>query len=181
MQPSRISLGVKVIKIFSNEGTFRKKNMSYTEIYRVTTKGNTRLEGEVQNSHRGAMSVWNYLEEKYLPPFFLHGQKFSRMFGEMQEVWNLSKDPRLTESERICLMSTFDNVVVLAEDIPKLLKAFREFPGNTSLPEQADIIESIPKDKRLLGICWNQTSVNADIPAKNITGKYWSLFESQSS
>lgn len=150
--------------------------MSYTEIYRVTPKGNTRFEGEIHNAFRGAMAVWKYLEEKYLPPFFLHGQKFNRMFGEMQEVWDLSKDQRLSEAERICLLSTFDNVMVLKEDIPKLCAAFREFAGETSLPEQATLIETIPKDN-MWGIVWNQTSVNGDLPGKNVKDKAWSLFE----
>lgn len=155
--------------------------MSYTEIYRITKAGNTVLAGEIQNSWRGAMAVWNYLEEKYLPQKFAYGMKVSRMvsFDEtgQQEVWGLSKDPRLSEAERICMMSTFDNVMVRKKDFDRLCKAFREFPGPTSLPEQADLIEVTAKIKNCEGICWNQTSVNADIPAKNVKGKYWDLFK----
>lgn len=154
--------------------------MSYTEIYRITKAGNTKFEGEIRNAHRGAMAVWTFLEDKYLPPLIKYGQNFSRVVcsndEEIQPLWDLADDTRLTDSERICLLSTFDNVMVLKADIPKLTKAFREFPGNTSLTEQADLIESITS-KNFEGICWNQTSVNADIPAKNVNGKYWNLFD----
>jgi hypothetical protein len=151
--------------------------MSYTEIYRITKKGNTVLAGEIRNAHRGAMAVWTFLEDKYLPPNIKYGQKMTRMIGDAQEVWDLAKDTRLTDGERICLLSTFDNVLVLKEDVFRLTKAFREFTGITSLSEQADVIEKAATHKNCYGVCWNQTSVNADIPEKNITGKYWSLFD----
>lgn len=156
--------------------------MSYTEIYRITKAGNTIMVGEVRNSHRGAMAVWTQLEDKYLPPFIKYGQKFTRMMDETeaQHVWDLCKDPRLSEAELICLLSTYDKVLVLKEDIARLCKAFRDYPGQTSLPEQADIIEKLATHKNCYGVCWNQTSVNADIPEKNVAGKYWSLFDHDS-
>jgi hypothetical protein len=154
--------------------------MSYTEIYRITKAGNTIMAGEIQNSWRGAMAVWNILEDRYLPPKLVYGMKISRMSSfspaDQQEVWDLVNDTRLTESEKIVLQSTFDNVLVLKDDIYKLTKAFREFNGNTSLPEQADLIEQIATHKNCWAICWNQTSVNADIPPKNVKEKYWNLF-----
>lgn len=67
--------------------------------------------------------------------------------------------------------------MVFKDDFERLCKAFREFPYNTSLPEQADAIERIAKDAHCHAICWNQTSVNADIPAANVNGKYWNLFD----
>lgn len=155
--------------------------MSYTEIHKITKIGNTRCIAEIRNAHRGAMAVWTILEDRYLPPIIKYGQKMTRMISFMedrtQEVWDLAKDQRLTEAERICMMSTFDNVMVYKEDFKRLCTAFREFNGETSLKEQADIIEKLEKDKTLVAICWNQTSVNADIPLKNVKGKYWNLFE----
>lgn len=157
--------------------------MSYTEIYKVTKSGNTKLFAEIKNSHRGAMSIWNYLEEKYLPPLNRYGMKISRAISfekeDIDELWGLQHDNRLSESEKIALLSTFDNVVVLKQDIPRLCKSFREFPGNTSLHEQADLIEKLINDRHCFAVFWNQTSVNADVP-KNISGKYWNLFEHSS-
>lgn len=153
--------------------------MSYTEIYRITKSGNTKLAGQIRNSFRGAMAIWNALEEKYLPPYAPYGFKMSRMItdGKMQEVWDLSKDSRLSEDERIVLISTFDNVLVEKKDFNRLCEAFRNFKHETSLTEQAEIIEKLSMDKNTYGVCWNQTSVNADIPDKNVKERYWNLFE----
>jgi hypothetical protein len=153
--------------------------MSYTEIYRISKVGNTKLVAEIRNSHRGAMSVWTILEDRYLPPFVRYGQKMTRMITdtESQAVWDLANDSRLTEPERIALISTFDNVACYKKDFGRLCSAFREFIGNTSLPEQADVIEKLANDKNAIGVCWNQTSVNSDIPEKNVNDKVWDLFE----
>lgn len=152
--------------------------MSYTEIYRISKVKKTKMVGEVKNAFRGAMAVWDALDKKYLPPFTKYNMPFSRMIGdEIKEVWALADDVRLSESERICLLSTFDNVYVLREDIPRLTKAMREFPHSSSLLEQAEIIETLTKDKNCWAVCWNQTSVNADIPGERINDKYWNLFE----
>lgn len=153
--------------------------MSYTEIYRITKAGNTKCVAEIRNAWRGGMAIWTTLEDKYLPPLIKYGQKFPRIMTPVsaQEIWDLSEDERLTESERICLLSTFDNVMCYKKDFTKLCQAFREFGGLTSLPEQADIIEKLFSDKYTFAVCWNQTSVNADIPLKNVKGKYWNLFE----
>lgn len=152
--------------------------MSYTEIYRISKVRKTKMIGEVRNAFRGAMAVWDSLDKKYLPPFIKYGMPFSRTIGpEISEIWNLVDDVRLSESERICLLTTFDNVYVLKKDIPKLVKALREFPHESSLSEQADIIEKIISDKTCWAICWNQTSVNGDIPGDRISDKYWNLFE----
>lgn len=165
--------------------------MSYTEIYRITKAGNTKLIGEVKNAWRGAMAVWESLEKAYLPilprPMWLSENDYvergfwrtSSPFGDaLKPIWALSEDKRLSESERICLLSTFDNVLVLKEDLPRLLKAFREFPYDTSLKEQAEVIEAATHDKHLFAICWNQTSVNGDIPGDKIDDNFWDLFKS---
>lgn len=133
--------------------------MSYTELFKVKSDGNAESFNEVRNAFRGAMAVWNSLEKKYLPE-----TPFSRLFGsEAQKVWDLVKDERLTSEERICMASTFDNVMVKRENLPKLIVAFRKFPSETSLPEQADLIEmEMNLDEDLVAIGWNQTSVNGD-------------------
>ena len=43
--------------------------MSYTEIYAVNKNGDVEEYEDIQNAWRGAMAVWNILEERYLPPF----------------------------------------------------------------------------------------------------------------
>lgn len=154
--------------------------MSYTEIYRISKVKKTKLVGEIRNSFRGAMAVWNSLDKKYLPPFTKYGMPFSRTIGEeIKEIWGLVDDVRVSETEKICLLSTFDNVYVLRNDIPRLIKAMREFPHEASLPEQADIIEKLIIDRNCWAVCWNQTSVNGDIPGDRISDRYWNLFEDE--
>jgi len=151
--------------------------MSYTELFGLT-KDSTENIGETRNAWRGAMAVWVILEKKYLPKFIpdwaigLGGTKqeegYSRTstFGEnskMGEIWGLINDSRLSRSEKIVLASTFDNVLAKVDTIDQVLLAFREFNGETSLREQADVIEqAIKGNPELIAIGWNQTSVNGD-------------------
>lgn len=123
------------------------------------------------------MAVWVFLEKKYLPKYTPdwaikigeENKDYSRTGAmceknnPMQEIWSLFKSDKITSSERIVLGSTFDNVLVKVRGISKVLKAFREFGGETSLKEQSDLIEkAIKKNKKIIAIGWNQTSVNGD-------------------
>lgn len=179
--------------------------MSYTEIFKFNKTGNAEPVNEVKNSWRGAMAVWNIMDERYLPSFVPEWAKISSMplsekyyrtsdQEKIKEIWALADDPKVSEIDKIVLGSTFDNVIVLKENLPLLVKAFREFEGNTSLKEQADIIEeALKEDSELLAISWNQTSVNEDcwrnfggrteededIPYNILTmiDRHWELFE----
>ena len=154
--------------------------MSCTEIFGLK-KNTVEFIGETRNSWRGAMAVWVFLEKKYLPKYVPDwafrpdgsridtNQEYSRTsaMGQkdnpMKEIWDLFKSPKVTESERIVLGSTFDRVLAKVKSIDKVLQAFREFEGDTTLKEQADIIEqAIKGDPEIVAIGWNQTSVNGD-------------------
>jgi hypothetical protein len=149
--------------------------MSYTELYGLT-KNSVLSIGETRNSWRGAIAIWCILEKKYLPKFIpewavalgKQNEDHSRASvmsddGPIKEIWGLSKSPKLTKDEKIVLGSTFDNVLAKVESIDKLLFAFRNFKGETSLKEQADIIEkAIKNNPEIVAIGWNQTSVNGD-------------------
>ena len=43
--------------------------MSQTEIYGFDQSGNAYFKAGIKNSWRGAMAIWSFLEEKYLPPY----------------------------------------------------------------------------------------------------------------
>lgn len=132
--------------------------MSYTEIFKFTPHRVKKI-GEIQNSHRGAMRVWLILDEKYVPGFdYVHTRDIMKTW---ESVWDLFPGDALPEDERIVLGSTFDRFMVYKKDIPRLLKAFRSFVGNTSLSEQADIIErEYLSNRKLVAIAWNQCSVS---------------------
>lgn len=135
-------------------------SMSSTEIYAVCPDGTVENLCDVSNARRGAMSTWRYLSVKYLGADIIYDER-------MDALWKLHKDARLTEAERICLLSTFDDVLVEAAQLPRLCQAFREVAASieyTNLPQQADAIEAYATEHpEILGVAWNQTSVKSDV------------------
>lgn len=157
--------------------------MSYTEIFGFDKEGNAYSAGEVRNAFRSGMAIWNILEQRYLPlyrpahaPKWVPDDKLESHLGykpsrcsafmdrdAMKEVWNLANNKEVLEVDRICLFTTFDKCLIKREDIEKVIKAFNEFDGETSLKEQALILEELLKDENCIAVGWNQTSVNCDI------------------
>lgn len=162
--------------------------MSCTEIYTFDKNGDAHHYGNVRNAWRGAMAVWRIMEERYLPPYipdyvrpcwwFHEGitqEEMNKHLGYVpsrlspltpeeckEEVWALVNNDAVPEKERIVLGTTFDKVLVKREHIPTVIEAFRSFCGDTTLPEQADLLEKIMQDPDVIAVGWNQTSVNAD-------------------
>lgn len=161
--------------------------MSYTELFGFDRKGNAYPQAEVENAWRGAMAIWNIMEKRHLPP-----APYSRLMNpvEAKKIWGLYADKRVPMHERIVLLSTMDKCLVKKEDFPRLIEAFRKFEGDTSLPEQADILETMMADDDCIAVGWNQTTVSAshwsrydedaddEIPYNCLTGEdhFW-LFD----
>lgn len=155
--------------------------MSSTEIYVFRKDGYAEKYAKVHNSWRGAYTIWTMLEKKYLQshrpyydPTLKHAPRgyWSRFdcvsYNEeerqkaLKEVWDLANEGGpLTENERIVFVSTMDWMICKFEDLPELIKAYRNFRGDTSLPEQAGILENILNEKDVIAIGINQTSVSA--------------------
>lgn len=164
--------------------------MSCTELYSFDKTGNAHHFGDVRNAWRGAMEVWRIMEERHLPSFVPEYVKFfywyhpgisqeeveahlgykptrcMPSFGDgenpMHEIWELANNEDVPEFERIVLCTTFDDILVRREQIPMVIDAFRRFGGETSLPEQADVLEKMLADPDIIAVGWNQTSVNGD-------------------
>lgn len=179
--------------------------MSCTEIYTFNQKGKPSLYAEIRNAHRGAMAIWAYMEEKYLPPYMpdwargtVLSFKPSRCTADahiFQEITDLHENPKVSETDKIVLKTTFDMLVVKKEDLPKVINAFIIFGAKTSLPEQAEILEKIMQDSSIIAVGWNQTSVccdtwmnfggydkqkNCEIPYNLLTmTKHWFLFDNE--
>lgn len=142
--------------------------MSSTIIYGFNKKGNAFLLGETRNAWRGGVAIWCELEKRHLPPYYGRYDKIRPISRAMafsdenaaKEIWNLADRKDIPLHERIVLHTTFDHCLVKAEDVPKVIDAFRKFGGTTSLPEQADTLEKLPEGTIAVG--WNQTSVVAD-------------------
>lgn len=129
--------------------------MSYTEMFGFDKKGDAYNLADIKNSWRGAVAAWNYIYNKYVggdfPMFGEEGFKqFPANFDKMEEV------------DQIVLLTTYDYALIKREDFQKVINAFRDFKGDTSLKEQADIIEESLEDEDCIAIGWNQTSVNGD-------------------
>lgn len=161
--------------------------MSATEIYGFDQNGDAHQVGQVENAWRGAMAIWMALEQLYLPEYVpewakglpddfiqrFHQEGFSRLSDilnreAMKDIWVLFEKDEVHLVDKIVLGTTFDYVVVKREDMPRLLKAFREFEGNSSLEEQAGIIQTMYESGEWMAVAWNQTSVN---------GESWDKFE----
>lgn len=153
--------------------------MSATIIFAFGKDGNIKDSYEISNAFRGAMAVWLELEKRYLPPAIWKFEpehptppNWSRMYGynddQAQEVWNLFSNKDVSLNERICLGTTFDNVLVKKEDIKTVISAFKAFGGGTSLPEQAKILEVLADDDDCIAVGWGQT---------NVCGENWECYE----
>jgi hypothetical protein len=147
--------------------------MSYTELFKFKKNGDAEDLGEVHNAWRGAMAVWKIMEDRYLPPYMPEwargdtSKTYSRTsgFGEdnpLKEVWALGTREDVSEVDKIAMGTTYDNVIVSRENIQKVIDSFNAFEGETSLPEQAKLLEEALKDEDMIAVSWNQTSVCGD-------------------
>ena len=138
--------------------------MSSTVIYAFDREGNACKEIGIRNAWRGAMSVWDIMESRHLPPYYMQGIKLRRVIcgaAAANEVWALADNKEIPEHERIVMLTTMDKCLVKKENLPKVIEAFRKFDGITSLPEQADILEKLLADDNCIAVGWNQTSVSS--------------------
>ena len=145
--------------------------MSSTELYGFNANGFAEFIGETQNAFRGAFVVWETLEKKYLEPLPLKnsaGRSFTRaVSGEgLDDLWELPYTDKISRTEKIVLLSTFDRSIVRSSNIDELINAFNSFDSifdlcatYTSLVEQAEILEKHKNNYIAFG--FNQTSVNS--------------------
>jgi hypothetical protein len=102
---------------------------------------------------------------------------------DYKAVWGLFKKPNITVYERAILGSTFDQVILEKEHFDRfyedVMKYAVYYPAGT-LIKQAIAIQKLSK-RNVIGVCWNQTSVNGDMYenlkeyAKN--DELWSLYK----
>ncbi len=113
---------------------------------------------EFRNSWGGASYVWSAICAK------IFGDP-QRWLFKAEELWPLYKDARLTDVERITLASTFDRVLVRAEEGKRLASILRAFveahppeKGQAcNLLDQAAILEAV-EPGAVIG--WQQTTVS---------------------
>lgn len=139
--------------------------MSRATLHAFRNDGEISNFAEYKNAHLGAVIVWTKMGEKYGVP-----NAETMIFNDAvaQKIWNLGRDEKVAEHDRITLVTTFDRVIVYAKDFPRLVAAMREsakwLPPHCHISAQADDIEKIIELNRTstdstIAIAWTQTSV----------------------
>lgn len=83
---------------------------------------------ELQNAWGGAAYIWDCLYNKYLKnPDKEYDNWLSSVMKEPNKLWNLVDDERLPMFAKVCLMYTFDRIIVKKENFVKLSQDFDEF------------------------------------------------------
>lgn len=133
--------------------------MSRTELYIVKNTGELELYKEFGNSHRGASLLWHNLGKKYLGGLKWHNKK------EMEKLWRLDQDPRISREEKILLISTFDHFLIKKENLPKLIEACEKvyFEDIGHFKDYPEVMKEIMKLEDIIAIAWNQTSVSSGV------------------
>lgn len=85
--------------------------MSYTTLYILNQKSTT-YQKEYSNSGVSAPLVWDYLSIKYLGLKRMPLGYSSDKEQDLQRLWDLAVDPRLSEDEVVVHRMTFDNEYV---------------------------------------------------------------------
>jgi hypothetical protein len=141
--------------------------MSKTTMYAFPTSGPRKVFKEFFNAWGSAFRVWKALATKYL------GNGFGWMLNgsEAQKLWDLSTDVRLSPTERIVLLSTFDYALVNVDKMASVSTAFRDFvrmyptKNVCHLTSFADALDEIREGRHgleidVIAVGWQQTSVN---------------------
>lgn len=132
--------------------------MSSLEIYGVRPDGDVVSFTDLRNSWRGAALVWSELGTKYLS----HSKSACLIDdGASERVWKLVSDPRLTEAERVVLLSTFDGVWIPIGMFPLFARSCEEFARQHPDSHYATIPSVLERMRTegFVGYCANQTSV----------------------
>ena len=131
--------------------------MSQTIIFAFDKEGNSEEYGYTKNAWRSALAVWNIMGKRHL------GIGVSLNESAMKQIWDLMDDKRVPMNERIVMGTTLDRCLVRNDEIPKVIEAFKDFEGETSLKEQADILQEIYGSGDYTAVGWRQNSISCEM------------------
>ena len=140
--------------------------MSRTELYIVKNTGDLELYKEFGNSHRGASLLWNNLTKKYINTSY---SWISMKKKEMERLWRLDQDPRVSREEKVIFISTFDHFLIKKENLHLFIEACEEvykknyFEDIGHFKNYPEVMREIMKLEDVIAIAWNQTSVCSDV------------------
>lgn len=164
--------------------------MSRTELYYITPTNRIVGYMEFRNSHLGAMNVWINLYRAHFEERIMGQQKVLGFLPhgpitneDYSLLWGLWKNKDIPIYERAILGSTFDMVILEKEHFNRFYDDVMKFAVYYSIGTlylQAIAIKKLSK-RNIIGVCWNQTSVNGDmyslLKESAKTGKLWSLYK----
>lgn len=141
--------------------------MSYTEMLGVPEKGEIQGVQVYRNSWGSAPAIWERLFQKYLSK----GEKWENWMNDVDALWDLVGDSRLEEYEKICLLLTFERMIVKKEDFVKVAIALKIMAKEEKeqFPEKVNHLGTIADDlisdkmKNYMGACFIWTSVTGDV------------------
>lgn len=145
----------------------------------------------IVDAERGNMFVWRTLEQKYLPSLphndwmltdkdsyisriDAYGLTKEEYQNNLQDIWMLIFDNRLTVDEKIVLESTFSQVLIKREDFKRVADAFDNFKHGGNQGLQADILRKFVDDEAVDAIGWSN-SVNIGWDEKGENGESYNL------
>ena len=155
--------------------------MSYSSVYELY-KTKTISIKELRNGHGSGPAIWDYISEKFM------GEKFPMFDDKKAEAfWALYKDGRLTEHERVVLLSTYDNSFIEVDNLQEFAKSC-EIVSKLIIEKTrwdwnhfADIgkvAEAVSKkhDYRCIGICIGCTSVSDEWGYYKKGDEVWGIY-----
>ena len=155
--------------------------MRYTSVYELY-KTKTISVKELRNGHGSGPAIWDYISEKFM------GEKFP-MFDESKSkhFWGLYKYARLSEHERVVLLSTYDDSFIEVDNLPefalsceivsKLIIEKTRWDWNhfSDIGRVADDV-SKNHDYRCIGICIGCTSVSDEWDYYKKGARAWGIY-----
>jgi hypothetical protein len=162
--------------------------MSYTTLYYITPSGRIYEAAEFRNSHLGASLVWSNVFTRYLPDrikFIKDTMGFEPKNpvtkDDYDALWKLWERPDVPIYVRSVLFSTFDYAYLEKQYFQRFYDDVLRYAGlfaAGSLIEQVQAIMKLDK-KKILGVCWQQTSVSNNVWGKNISTstQVWNIYE----
>jgi hypothetical protein len=132
-------------------------------MYTIHQDGSAKEHKRFGNAFRGAMLVWTWLSQKYLPgmsPFMMMATEEG-----MQKLWDLAISDKVKDAHRIVHANTFDRVAIKRENFPRLIEAMKIFaedcPDPGHIPAQIEALQVLQDDPSsdITAVGWCQTSV----------------------
>lgn len=102
--------------------------MSCTTVLAAGKDGEMKPVAEMRNAWRGAMWIWNEIACRYC---HLEGFPLGLDMTEAQKVWDMADSDKLSETDRLALLTTFDNWLVAPEHMERVAKALDDFSPGT--------------------------------------------------